>query len=79
MRTKEEIEAEINKNFPFKEQSIMMFAYTAFIELLKYQKEKIAEPLYWDVYITSLKKQMNEDLDNLLTFSEVGIQEELEN
>lgn len=78
MRTEAEIEAEINKNFPHKEQSVMMFAYTAFVELLKYQKEKIAEPLYWDVYITSLKKQMNEDLDNLLTFCEVGIHEECE-
>ena len=78
MKTREELEAEINKHFPLKEQSVMMFAYTTFIELLKYQKEKIAEPLYWDVYITSLKKQINEDLDNLLSFGEVGIQEECE-
>lgn len=78
MKTREEIEAEINKNFPLKEQSVMMFSYTAFIELLKYQKEKIAQPLYWDVYITSLRKQMNEDLDSLLSFGEVRIQEECE-
>ena len=78
MKTREELEAEINKHFPLKEQSVMMFSYTAFIELLKYQKEKMTEPLYWDVYITSLKKQINEDLNNLLSFGEVEIQEECE-
>ena len=58
MEDKEKLMAYIDK-----EQSVMISAYTAFIELLKYQKEKINNKVIWECYINGLKKMMNNDLE----------------
>ena len=58
--------AYIESIFPYKEQSTMIFAYNAFIELLKYQKEKINNKVVWECYIKSLKEMMSKDLKELL-------------
>ena len=56
----------IKSIFPYKEQRTIMFSYTAFIELLKYQKEKINNKVVWECYINPLKKMINKDLEELL-------------
>lgn len=64
---------EIEKIFPYAEQSTMMFAYTAFIELLKYQKERFAKltpqkkvnQIMWNVYLNGIKDNMEKDLMDL--------------
>lgn len=63
MTDEEKLMANIEDIFPYKEQRIMMFAYTAFIELLEYQKEKINNKVIWECYINGLKKMMNNDLE----------------
>ena len=60
---------ELEKVFPYKEQSVMMFSYSAFIELLKYQKEKITNSVVWDCYISALQKQINQDLEKLKEYT----------
>ena len=64
---------EIEKIFPYEEQSIMMFTYTAFIELLKYQKPKIinktdskeVNKILWNTYLIGIINQMTDDITRL--------------
>lgn len=64
---------EFEQIFPYKEQSIMVFVYTAFIELLKYQKSIIlnktndddVNKILWITYLDGILHSIKGDLAEL--------------
>jgi len=64
--TEDEIKEYIEKVFPYQEQSTIIFALTAFFELLKYQKDKINNKVIWECYIKGIERLFKENIEELL-------------
>ena len=54
------------ENYPYEEQRVLISSYSALIELLKYQKEKIKDKVVWEAYMGSFRDMVNKDLGELI-------------